>query len=71
MKISLTYLLNTDIGVYLLIVVPIASFTTWLLVRLLRRLVDHQVKEQFTEFADKAKIPQTFRRSVGIKIRWR
>ena len=64
-------LMDTEIKVYLLIVVPIASLIFFVLLRLLRNLVDKQVDDQLSEFTSKAKIPKIIANRIGVKIRWR
>ena len=71
MYFPLLDLMDTEIKVYLLIVVPISSITFWLLIRLLRNLVDKQVDDQLKNFTSKAKIPKIIANRIGVRIRWR
>ena len=63
--------MDTEIKFYLLILVPLASLTFFLLLTLLRKLVDKQVDDQLNQFTSKAKIPKIIANRIGVRIRWR
>ncbi len=56
---------------FLLVIVPIASLSIWVLISLLRKLVNEQVEEQVKNFANQAKIPKFLSNRIGIRIKWR
>ncbi len=63
--------MDAEIKVYLLIFVPIAALIFYVLLRLLRNLIDKQVDDQLNQFTSKAKIPKIIANRIGVRIRWR
>ncbi len=51
--------------------ITIAIIILWELIRLLRRLINQQVSDQFEKFAKEAKIPTFVKKRVQFKINWR
>ena len=63
--------LSQNIRLYFLLAIFIGLIILWVLLALLKNLVNKQVDKEVEEFTKKAKIPKLFKDRIGINIKWR
>ena len=63
--------LDPTIRIYLLFAIILGLFSLWILLEVLKKLVDKQIEEQIDKFALQARIPKVFKDRIGVKVKWR
>ena len=58
-----------DIKIYLGLILPFALLSLFVLLGLLKQLVNNQVEEKVERFTKDAKIPKALRNRIGVKIK--
>ncbi len=62
---------SINLKVYIGIALAISFLILIALLRLLRKILNDQLEYELDNFANEARIPQSLRKRIGIRIKWK